>query len=161
MSWKPPTKNAPRAHVTFGGEGVVLTPEDGEWICLYVLSRTDIGSMNRGKAVAQGAHAANMMSYLARRSNDPSLRAMLEAWEDQSEGQGFGTTITLSVNERQMRQAVGSCGHAGLHAGIVHDKTYPLRDGEVTHLIPLDTGGFVFGPRYLTEAVLHRLGLMP
>jgi len=32
-------------------------------------------------------------------------------------------------------------------AGWVHDPTYPIRDGEVTHLIPLNTCAFVFGTK--------------
>lgn len=158
MSRRKPSGTAPRAVIRLSQEG--LTPEDAEWIYLYCLMRTDLASMNPGKAVAQGMHAANKMVWLARSSGDATLAAMVEAWEGQAGEQGFGTTVTLSVDERQMREAVEACALSGLHAAVVHDPTYPLQDGQVVHLIPLDTCAFVFGPKYLAQAALHRLGLM-
>ena len=153
-----PSATAPRAVIRVPSRP--LTPDDAQWLYLYCLMRTDIESLNPGKAVAQGMHAANKMVYLARLSGDADLIAMVDAWERQAEGQGFGTTVTLAVDERAMREAVEACALSGLHAAIVHDPTYPLRDGKVTHLIPLDTCAFVFGPKYLAQAALHRLGLM-
>jgi hypothetical protein len=50
-------------------------------------------------------------------------------------------------------------------AGIIHDPTYPLRDGMITHLIPLDTMGFVFVSDRLKDelakTLLSSYGLHP
>lgn len=128
---------------------------------LYILMRTDLASMNPGKAVAQGAHAANQCVQEIRDSGSSAHIAMLDAWEDQTR-HGFGTTITLSVDERTMREAI-ECSQdvQDLWAGIVHDPTYPLRDGQVVHLIPLDTCAFVFGLKSDVDGILDDLPLMP
>lgn len=129
-------------------------------VYLYILMRTDMASMNAGKAVAQGAHAANASTGRARASNDPKLHALLAEWEAQA-GDHCGTTITLGVNEAQMRRAVTVAQGLGLHAGIFHDPTYPLLDGDVLHLIPLDTAGFVLARKSDAAWALQGLELMP
>lgn len=126
---------------------------------LYVLMRTDLASMNPGKAVAQGAHAANQCVRDVGIAGDADQRALLEMWEDQTVN-GFGTTITLGVNEAGMRSAVTVAKALGLHAGTVHDPTYPLIDGDAVHLIPLDTCAFVFGRSSDCSMVLGRFSLM-
>lgn len=131
-----------------------------EDIRLYILMRTDLASMNPGKAVAQGAHAANQC-VTEIREDSMDFNDLLDQWEGQT-GCGFGTTITLSVDERTMREAIDCAGdHPNLWAGVVHDPTYPLRDGQVVHLIPLDTCGFVFGRKADVEGILDDLPLMP
>lgn len=110
-------------------------------VCLFVLMRKDLASMVPGKACAQAAHAANQCVALIDRSNITHI-SLHEEWIAQTE-HGFGTTIVLGVNERQMRDKIGLALDLGLHAGIVHDPSYPIRDGEITHAIPLDTCGYV------------------
>jgi peptidyl-tRNA hydrolase len=137
-------------------------------VYLYILMRQDLASMNPGKAVAQGAHAANQMARSARfpAETDPRTPLMrdshaiwLDSWEAQT-GAGFGTTITLAVGEREMREAVEIAERLGLHAGITHDPTYPLWDGKTLHLIPLDTCGFVFGPKAWCRIAVKPFDLM-
>lgn len=105
---------------------------------LYILMRTDVPTMNPGKAVAQGSHAANQCIYEGRKfaaeadpEGDPevwkralALEADINEWEDQS-GKGFGTQIVLGVNEDEMRETVRMAKYRGFHAGITHDPTYP------------------------------------
>ena len=57
---------------------------------LYLLVRNDLISMNIGKAIAQAAHAANQFAF------KHGVNEHVKRW--QSEGDGFGTTITLSVD---------------------------------------------------------------
>lgn len=130
-------------------------------VYMYILMRTDMASMNAGKAVAQGAHAANACTGRAKRSTDENLHALLAEWEAAT-GDYCGTTITLGVNEAQMRKAVEIAQAMGLHAGIFHDPTYPLVDGDVLHLIPVDTCGFVLTRKDARSALaLAGLDLMP
>lgn len=118
--------------------------------------------MNAGKAVAQGAHAANqMVHYIGLPHVQPApWREWLDAWQCQTR-HGFGTTITLGCTEAQMRRAVEVAQTLKLPAGITHDPTYPLLDGPTLHLIPLDTCGFILGPKIWCKAAVSGLNLMP
>ena len=129
-------------------------------VYLYILMRTDLASMNPGKAVAQGAHAANQCIYEARNSGKEDLVTMVAEWEAETQ-KGFGTTITLAVKERELRNFVTIGKALGIHCGNTHDPTYPLRDGEFLHLIPLDTCGYFFGRKNELEIVLKGLELHP
>ena len=120
---------------------------------LYILMRTDLASMNPGKAVAQGAHAANL--FMHHTPHTPAYKAWI------AEGHGFGTTICLGVTEKQMRAAVRMASRLDFPADIVHDHTYPLRDGDTLHLIPLDTCAYVFGTKDDLAPILGHLSLHP
>jgi len=155
-----------------GSEGpVTLMP------FLYILMRTDLESMNPGKAVAQGAHAANQFTHEAdalkhsediyipvlfdqRGSNVERQIGMYEYWKTRT-GDGFGTTICLGVNEDQLKRVVDAGRAAGMLANITHDPTYPLRDGDVTHFLPLDTCGYIFGDKGELQILLGQFNLMP
>jgi peptidyl-tRNA hydrolase len=122
---------------------------------LYILMRNDLNSLNPGKACAQAAHAANMAV-----SRCPStLFDHLSEWERET-GDGFGTTIVLGVNEQELYETINAAISSDMHAGTVHDPSYPLKDGKVTHYIPLDTCGFIFGPREMVEQITDDLYLM-
>lgn len=127
---------------------------------LYVLMRTDLASMNPGKAVAHGAHAANQFDAAIKTAKDQALLAGYEDWL--ASAAHFGTTITLGVNETQLEAHVKAVAAEGTHvvAGLVFDPTYPLRDGDYTHFIPLTTCGFVFGPVSVLKPLLADLDLM-
>jgi peptidyl-tRNA hydrolase len=106
----------------------------------FVLMRTDLASMNPGKAVAQGTHAASDFEDRMRQPDLPEhVKAAYAKWRA-STGK-FGTTVTLGVNWREMAEIVTNMQNAGFHANIIHDPTYPIQDGAVCHLIPLDTCG--------------------
>lgn len=135
---------------------------------LYILMRNDLASLNAGKAVAQGTHAANQMVGELRKQagnalfyKPDSLITALNVWE--KEANHFGTCIVLAVNEAQMRASVAKALGDALpsHAGICHDPTYPLLDGKTLHLIPVDTCAYVFD--YPARAKRHLVGypLMP
>ncbi len=60
-----------------------------------------------------------------------------------------------------MHRRVAAGRFMGLPCGVVHDPTYPLADGDVTHLIPLDTCGWAFGPPDILAPVIGELDLHP
>lgn len=140
--------------------------------CLYILMRSDMASLNPGKAMAQATHAANECVFLIRKwakaaeekgknyqkyDHFKKMQKMLESWE---EDRGFGTCIVLDIgSEANLQEFVAAAGTAGLRAGITHDPSYPVRDGDVTHLIPVDTCGFVFGEKEECSKVLGSLPL--
>jgi hypothetical protein len=74
---------------------------------------------------------------------------------------GFGTCITLGVNERQMRELVEKAKLYGDMAGICHDPTYPMPDGAAFHHVPIDTCGYIFGYKETLAPLLGNLKLMP
>lgn len=128
-------------------------------VYLYILMRTDLASMNSGKGMAQATHAANQMVYEIQAGNDGVAKAYLDEWQKQT-GDGFGTCIVLGAKIAEIEETVGCAVNDGAIGGIVHDPTYPLRDGEVVHLIPLDTCGYLFGRKddlspYLSDLSLH------
>lgn len=128
---------------------------------LYILMRTDLASMNPGKAVAQGSHAANAFIHEASiMPENSNLSSLIREWSRQTH-QGFGTCITLGVNAEQMYEVTVAAQAEGFHANIVHDPTYPLRDGDFVHLIPLDTCAYVFGDKDALAPILADLNLMP
>lgn len=106
---------------------------------LYILMRTDLDSMNPGKAMAQASHASN--AFISRYGHEPEPKD----WSDTS--QGFGTVLVLGVTHMQMQTAVHIAKLSNIMSDVVHDPTYPLRDGETTHFIPLDTCAYVFGDK--------------
>jgi hypothetical protein len=112
---------------------------------LYILMRNDLESMNPGKACAQ--------------SGETVFEGLID-WQNDT-GKGFGTTITLEMDIRSVNDVVRRMSFVeGVLSGVVHDPTYPIRDGSVTHLIPLDTCGYVFGRRNVVQGFLREHGLM-
>lgn len=123
---------------------------------LYILVRDDMDSLNCGKAIAQGSHAANAFVYsmnnAIKNGGDsfvpdltPTIR-LFGAWQNTSV-QGFGTVLVLAVNEREMQTAVTVAKVMGFAAETVLDETYPLRDGATTHFLPVEACAYVFGDK--------------
>jgi hypothetical protein len=144
---------------------------------LYILLRTDLDSMNPGKACAQAVHAGNAMEtrftevlQIAASSSDETVHAKMQElstafynWKQQT-SQGFGTTIVLGGSMAKIKTDIEWLKRNDFLADVIHDPTYPLVDGSVVHLIPLDTCAYVFAPDkndpYL-RMVLNSYGLHP
>lgn len=115
---------------------------------LYILMRTDMDSMNAGKGMAQATHAANQCVHEIRKSNNKTLQNMLKKWEAES-GRGFGTCIVLDIGDiHSLKAAMDSLNVEDQKlpacCGIVLDDTYPLKDGDVVHYLPIQTCGYAF-----------------
>ena len=118
---------------------------------LYILMRTDMTSLNAGKAMAQASHATNAFIQEVERVDDVEIKELVEIWSTQT-WQGFGTVLVLGCNETEMNEAVDysrrdSHKIVTFLEGVVHDPTYPVRDGEMTHYVPVDTCAFIFGDK--------------
>ncbi len=119
---------------------------------LYILMRTDMQSLNAGKGMAQAAHAANQFVHNFGNTMTPGY----DDWKmgggdsgarcvDVVRVSGFGTTIILAIfGEPVLRHYLDNAVKLGHPAEIILDPTYPVSDGEVTHLIPVHTCGYVF-----------------
>jgi predicted transcriptional regulator len=135
----------------------VMVKMADDYQVLYILCRTDMESLrNPGLLAAQACHAANAAVH---ECGTHEHRAAMSFWQLET-SQGFGTTITLDVDYQTMKDVVATCQLYGAHAGIILDPTYPLRDGSYTHLIPVETCGYVFGSKKTLEPFLKDLSLV-
>jgi hypothetical protein len=124
--------------------------------------------MNPGKAVAQGAHAANQfvhrIEYYRGMVETPEYMVkniwLYDAWKSRTD-QGFGTTICLGVDDDILHRVTECARSMDLVSEVTHDPSYPLRDGDVTHFLPLDTCGYIFGDKDELQILLGQFNLMP
>lgn len=112
-----------------------MTTVDNTFPVLYILMRTDLDSMNSGKAMAQASHASN--AFVKAVTPDMTkviikVDHLFNKWSAET-GQGFGTVLVLGVNEEEMRTAIAAADKVGFVSGIVNDPTYPI-------LIPVELG---------------------
>jgi hypothetical protein len=135
--------------------------ELGDSVALYILMRTDMASLNPGKAVAQGTHATNLFERDIRvlRKDFPNAPNVL-AYDAWTADRGFGTAITLSVNGTQLETLTAQAVEMGCISGLCTDPTYPLRDGDVVHLLNINTCSYIFGNREALASILGELSLM-
>lgn len=131
---------------------------------LYILMRTDMASMNAGKGMAQASHASNAFIDAVQSAKNHKHKVAAVEWQAETT-QGFGTVLVLGAKEAQMRIATELMESAGYFAGIVHDPTYPLVDGETVHFLPIDTCSYIFVPNKeednFAAAVLGKMSLHP
>lgn len=144
--------------------------EEVEYV-LYILMRDDLASLNPGKAMAQAAHVGSQVAeHVGFLLHDKPLGKHYRTWASQA--QGFGTTLTLAASWPEIEMAFKALeltlkATAAVHpqtaldiaSGIIHDPTYPLKDGNFTHLIPLNTCAWMFGPRDILRRILQEYPL--
>ena len=100
-------------------------------VVMAVLVRSDLPSLNPGKAVAHAAHAANQAVHNLLDLNNPvwGLQHMpdLQAWVN-STPSGFGTTLTLDARNLSLPLLTAALeGLAGVYAGIIEDEKFPWK----------------------------------
>lgn len=107
---------------------------------LYILMRTDLPSMNAGKAMAQASHASNAFihhCFFNKSTSSPELQAKVKPWTQETD-QGFGTCIVLGVTLKELNTVISIAPSLGFEAGNVLDPTYPyIVDSEISNLISL------------------------
>lgn len=144
---------------------------------LYILMRRDMASLNPGKAVAQGSHAATKFLYhvnttaaaVGPEHKDHPARQWMNRVNEWLGKRGFGTKICLApggptpggkdeswILETAVKRAVAK----GYPAGLVKDPSYPLKDGSVTHLFPVVTCAYIFGDKEGLAEILEHMSLM-
>ena len=165
-----------------------MTPQITENpIVCYLLLRTDLPSLGRGKAYAHAMHAGNQLTHelcVVPLMENEKIDARVQEWHDQ--GEGFGMTLAVGGNEtvnlevmETLTDAAKKCGYL---AGIVLDKSYPYQvDSEMLPLIEAKwhtlpprqnrsgwtcfraehTAAWVLGPKKDLEVLMARFGLTP
>lgn len=134
---------------------------------LYLFPRTDIASMNPGKAMAHTAHGANAFVHTIKQmaTNGDAvtkhfggdLRAVFTAWETATP-QGFGTTIVLQAPWSDVLITISSLNSWNtIHTGISTDPTYPyVVSNEIADYIPLDVDTMPRHPGAPGHTVMYR-----
>lgn len=133
-----------------------MTTTDDPMI-LYVLMRSDVPDYQPGKAMAQANHAGTQFMKRAAQLTDHSFRVHFDEWFNAADG--FGICIVLTCTSLQMKTRVAIAHHLGLVAYIVHDPSYPIRNGHEIIKAPVDTCGFVFGRKSRCKLALDGLHL--
>lgn len=104
-----------------------------------------MASMNVGKACAQAHHAGT--HFLNTRVNT-EMYDRVAAWKGD---RGFGTVVTLGVDEADIDVALYEAAQRNLLYAQIIDPTYPIRDGKVTHYLRVLTCAYIFGSYEETE----------
>lgn len=104
----------------------------------YVLVRSDMESLGRGKGHAHSAHAGNQFTfeqYVEPLEAGQEVPADVKAWHRQA--RGFGTTIALDVPYFEtFKNVVLAAQKMGFLANTVLDPTYPYEvTNEIARLI--------------------------
>jgi len=110
------------------------TPKTEPEYRLYILMRSDLPSLNAGKAMAQAAHAAN--AFTAEWGHIPSVQ------DYSNKKHPFGTAICLAVNKDTLlhRLKRAQMREGTVPYGPVWDTTYPFNTtSEIAALIPKRT----------------------
>ncbi len=129
---------------------------------LYVLMRTDMASMNPGKGMAQASHAYGAVKHHVLKNI--ALQQVYRDWMSQTR-QEFGTTIVFGGSEGEIQAAMNWLNRyvepAKQLTGWVHDPTYPITDGDVVHLVPINTCVYMFGMKKDIENAVRELEMHP
>ena len=158
---------------------------DNDYPALYVFVRTDMPSMNPGKAQAHSGHAANAFVHenVVRPLMASIPLSMDVLYWMKSTPQGFGTQINLKGDWNDIVATVASAKLAGFCTDLVVDPTYPyFVDSEIVELldpaihtqgpIKLENGKFlcfrseataayIFGYKSALEPIVGGFGLHP
>jgi peptidyl-tRNA hydrolase len=122
---------------------------------LYILMRSDLDSLNPGKAMAQACHAGSafaklMNDWLINSDVSPdeiNTQNLYQQWLNSTE-QGFGTVVVLNGESMtNIEKEIKLANEAGLPGELIFDPSYPIFDGSIVHVIPLHTCGYIFGDR--------------
>lgn len=103
---------------------------------LYILMRSDMASLNPGKAMAQASHASNQFIFNSYKfiPEGPELSAV-KRWQNQTKF-GFGTVLVLDAfDESGIFYAIENARKEELICDLVIDPSYPLIDGDYIHHI--------------------------
>ena len=133
---------------------------------LYVIVRTELGSMTPGRIAAQVNHAGTQaVHHIQTSKSNANHLDNLNAWLSQANG--FGTVIVLQPDskidqESEFEHILAKAGRdKNLVIGKVVDPDYFLVDGSFTHrLVNIQTCIWLFGPAQNIKAVVGSLALL-
>ena len=109
---------------------------------LFIFMKNDIDSLNPGKVAAQASHATSQLHETVNTNNEAFVQWCKEA-------DHFGTAYVYGIESDrfEMILEIMKAEKKQLHIeywGVVHDPTYPIKDGAHSFVIPFDTCFWVF-----------------
>jgi len=128
-------------------------------IYAYVITRTDLESLNNGKAQAHAHHAGTMMVFSIQSKGKPLHKKWLKSWA--KEANGAGTCIVLGGTDEAMKVAVARAQAAGLPAGVWRDPTFPSTTDRGVFLVPMDVSAWFLAPKSKLKEILGEFNLHP
>lgn len=130
---------------------------------LFILMRSDLKSLNAGKAMAQAAHAANQLHdrYFNGTLSNCAQKAF-EEWKNQ--GDGFGITIVLDCyTETHIDNSINRLKneYQNFPSNKIIDGSYPISDGpSITHIVKdVCTCAWVFSVNGESHPAIDMYGL--
>ncbi len=102
---------------------------------LYIILRNDLASLSPGKAATQASHATNDFEMKTKGLST------VAAWR---EDRTFGRCITLGGNAEVFRELKEEGKDTTIPWGVITDPTYPVTDGDITHLVSIETAAWFF-----------------
>lgn len=135
-------------------------------VILYLLTRNDMATMSQGRSDAQNSHATSdfhegliLHRFFNKELSGNPLRWTVE-FAEWKENRNFGTAVVLMGPYADIQGAVELAKQAGFYAGITHDPSYAVPDGQTVHFVPVDTCGFIFGRKSALKPLLGRYPLL-
>ena len=114
---------------------------------IFLIMRSDLASMTKGRAVAQGSHATSLFEDDLN-DEDHLLHSEYKEWK--GEAQGFGTAIVYGTGIETLEDIFERLHEAAkkeyevIQMSIVVDPNYAVRDGDFTHFVNINTCMYVF-----------------
>lgn len=117
---------------------------------LYIIMRSDMASMTPGRACAQASHATSLFESFFNGLGDFDLIKHYKTWK--AAAGRFGTTIVLDAGTENLDDIVDRLYSKRDEEfrwafGYTHDPEYSVQDGDVTHLVAINTCLWVFAPK--------------
>lgn len=127
---------------------------------LFIISRTDMASMNPGRAIAQGSHATSLFEARAREltgvgnidgvdgltPQDQRIREQYKIW--QNSANGFGVTYVYETDAAGLKSIDDELGCLNYEVlwGKVVDPDYIVKDGDWSWIQrDVETCHYIFG----------------
>ena len=108
---------------------------------MYIFMRSDLKSLNPGKAMAQACHAANMIQTKVESGRVSAT--LFKEWRSWMGYRNFGRTLVLSVDKLTIEAARKEYSNKGLWVDVI-DPTYPIDDGGEIHSVECHTCSGLF-----------------
>ena len=124
----------------------------------YVIFRGDMKSLTPLKACAQAVHASDLLNL---HMKDYPTGLLTKYYYENSSELGFQTTICMEApNWEMISNFMFRLNSIEEHliSLTVHDPTYPVPDGGITHLIPLHTCLIVYGQESVIRPITEEFG---
>lgn len=90
-----------------------------------------------------------------KREIHPDLIRSAEEWLKQSDGAGTKIVLDGGSMRNDIEPLIERARSYGFLSGIYEDPEYPLVDGDILHVLPLKTCGWIYFPVSIHDGILY------